>query len=465
MEDSISVNKVHSSRKEAGDFCVRSSNPVAMRRALLVVAVVVLIAGCAGPLGGGDDQRTLEAGVGEVDNITYDEDIPVTAGDGFNESELNLVVKRSMARIEVIRGQAFNRTVGVELITREEYRSQRSQRDRNESTVAWQNQVWEGLFVVGEHSDVTELFNQTYGTAVQGYYHPGDEQIVIVSDSETPAISMTTLVHELVHALQDQHFGLDENPQTQDTQLARNSVVEGEANMITQRYRSRCSSDWSCLDPPTESGSSDDVHPGLYMVIIQPYQQGPSFVATMKDQDGWESVSDLHEEYPESTEQVIHPDTQLDEQPVNVTIPDSSTEDWSRFDHVPVGDTLGEASLFVMFLHNGLIEVDNRYEYDHPVSEGWGGDKLVPYHNEDDEFGYVWKLQWDTREDAELFYETYVELLDRKGAQERGQRSFAISEGSFEDAFRVTLDGKTVRIVNGPTIDSLSEIHSESGGG
>jgi hypothetical protein len=433
-----------------------------MRRAFLIVALAMLVAGCAGPLGGGEDQRTLEAGIGEVDNISYDEDIAVTAGDGFNGSELDLVVKRSMARIEVIRGLAFERTVDVELITRDEYRNQRAQQDRNESSVAWENQVWEGLFVVGEHSNVTELFNQTYGTAVQGYYDPNEEQIVIVSDSETPAVSMTTLVHELVHALQDQHFGLDERPSTQDTQLARNSVVEGEANLLTERYRGRCGDDWSCLSSPTEDGSSEDVHPGLYLVIIQPYQQGPSFIETIEDRSGWDGVDDLHEEYPDSTEQVIHPDIYPNERPNNVTIDDRSSGDWSRFEHAPVGETLGEASLYAMFLHNGLIGVDNRYEYAHPVSAGWGGDKLVPYRNDDGEFGYVWKLQWDTREDAELFYETYVELLERQGAQERGQQSFVISEGSFEDAFRVILEGKTVRIVNGPTMDSLSEIHGDS---
>lgn len=433
-----------------------------MRRALLIVAIVALVAGCVGPLGGGNDQQTLADNVGEVDNISFDEDIPVTVEDGFNESELDLVVKRSMARVEVIRGRAFNRTVGVELMTREEYRSERGQGDRNETTVAWENQVWEGLFVVGEHSDVTELLNQTYGTAVQGFYTSDDEQIVIVSDSETPTISISTLVHELVHALQDQQFGLDGYPQTQDAQLARNSVVEGEANMITERYRARCGDEWSCLDPPTEDGSSEDVHPGLYMVIIQPYQQGPSFVETIESREDWSAVDDLHEEYPASTEQVIHSDRYPDEEPVNVTIDDRSNDEWSRFDHNPVGETLGEASLYVMLLQNGVIGVDNRYEYAHPVSEGWGGDKLVPYRNEEDEAGYVWKLEWDTREDAELFYEKYVELLDSRGAQERGERSFVISEGSFEDAFRVTRDGTSIRIVNGPTIESLSKIDGEN---
>jgi len=144
--------------------------------------------------------------------------------------------------------------------------------------------------------------------------------------------------------------------------------------------------------------------------------------------------------------------------PANVTVSSRSSEEWSRFDHEPVGDTLGEASIYSMLLHNGIIDVGNRFGYSHPVSDGWAGDKLVPYRS-DDEFGYVWQTEWDTRTDAEEFHDAYLDLLAEHGAQEHDGGEFVVPDGSFEDAFRVTLDGTTVTVVNGPTVSSLSEIH------
>ena len=206
-----------------------------MRR-ILLVGLVFVLAGCAAP----QADTTLEPAIGEVDGVTYNQSIDVTAADGLTDEELDLLVKRSMARIERIRGLPFKRQVEVEVITREEYRQQRRNRSVGEPRRQFENQVWEGMFVVGEDRDVTEVRSSTFGESVQGYYLPGRDRIVIVSDEAMPTISKRTLVHELVHALQDQQFGLPGAPDTQDRQLAGDSVVEGEANFVESTYTDRC---------------------------------------------------------------------------------------------------------------------------------------------------------------------------------------------------------------------------------
>ena len=85
---------------------------------LVVLVAVALLAGCTFTSGGGDDLQT-DGTLGEVDGISHDEAIAVDASDGLNATEQDLLVTRAMARIEAIRGLEFERSVGVEVITRE----------------------------------------------------------------------------------------------------------------------------------------------------------------------------------------------------------------------------------------------------------------------------------------------------------------------------------------------------------
>ncbi|WP_436936234.1 Hvo_1808 family surface protein [Halovenus marina] len=424
---------------------------------LVALVAVALLAGCTFISGGGDDLQT-DGTLGEVDGIAHDDAIAVDASDGLNATEQDLLVARAMARIESIRGLEFERSVDVEVITREQYRENRTV-GGNVTHAAWNNQVWEGLFLVGENRDIEAVFNETFGASVLGYYRIGEDEIVIVSDDDQPTISKDTLVHELVHALQDQHFDLSGSPDTQDRQLARNGLVEGEAELIPELYLDRCSNGWSCVRPPTTPGGTSNADIGVLRVLSQPYTSGPDFVAALRGRGGWDAVDAAHDQMPTSTTQIIHPERYPDEQPLNVTVSDRSAAAWSRFDHDPVGDTLGEASINVMLRESGVIDPRGNDPYSHPVSEGWRGDTLVPYHN-DGEYGYVWELEWDSESDASSFYSHYQELLDSRGAVERGANSLLIASGPFADAFRVTQAGTTVRIVNGPTIDSLSQIHA-----
>lgn len=430
-----------------------------MRRSVVVVALVLVLAGCTAPGLSGDDPTVRDDGLGVVDGVAYDEEISISTEDGLNETELDVLIARSMARLEVLRERPFEEHVEVEVQNRTEYREMRADWSRDTTSRAWENRVWQAMFIVGTDRDVTDALDGTLGEAVQGYYEPGSEQIVVVSSGNESDVNVDTLVHELVHALQDQQFGLDSAPKRQDPALARNGLIEGEAELLTEKYFERCESEWECLEPTPPDGDSSSVDPGIIQVIIHPYQEGPEFVESIVDRDGWESVDALHDAVPESTSQIIDPSAYPDRRPINVTVEDRSSEDWSRLDHDPVGETIGEAALYVMFFQNGVIETEDPYEYSHPVSDGWMGDKLVPYTTEANESGYVWELEWESNEEAAQFHDAYLDLLEERGALERGPRQFVIPEGPFAGAFDIRVDGNTVTIVKGPDVDSVSEIH------
>ncbi|WP_302081922.1 Hvo_1808 family surface protein [Salinibaculum rarum] len=423
--------------------------------ATVLLTVLVVLAGCSA-FGGqspaddpGQDQLGWEGG------YWYNDSIEVDASDGLSEPELRIVVNRSMARLEQIRGLEFKQSVPVEIINRSEYR-QNQPFEANATHSKWNNQVWEALLLVGEDRNISAVFEQAYGSSVLGYYSPSEDRIVIVSNSDEPKINRGTLVHELVHALQDQQFGIGGAPDTQDRQLARNGVVEGEATVLEQRYNEQCRENWSCVESFPSGSGGGSVDPGVITVITYPYVVGPSFVEAIEQRGGREAVNDLYGEYPRSTEQVSNPSLYPDEEPINVTVLDRSNGEWTRFNHDPVADTAGQASIQVMFQMNG----DASGGYTGPVSDGWGGDTIVPYQN-GDQYGYVWELAWDSREDAREFHTAYRDVLAGHDARAEGDGVYVVPESNtFGDAFRVTRDGTRVRIVNAPTVDALDEIHS-----
>ena len=421
---------------------------------LLAVACLAVLAGCAGIAG--------EDRIGYENGYAWDDSLNVTQADGLNATEREAVLARTMARLEHLRGLEFTESVDIRLESREAFRENQSS-DPNATHAAWNNQVWEALWLVGGDRDVHEVFDEAFGTRVAGYYSPGSNEVVIVTDSETPRISRSTLVHELVHALQDQQFGLDDAPDRQDAQLARNGVVEGEANRLQTTYARRCADDWECLAPGGVAGGGGSLGPygeNVFTVIFFPYAQGPDFVGAIADRGGNAALDDLYDPYPTSTTAIIHPETYPGESPVDVTVPDRSRGDWGRFDHDPVADTAGEASIFAMVQANDLGEVTAaRYSYSHPVSTGWVGDSLVPYRD-GDRYGYVWTTAWDARTDAEDFHAAYEQVLREAGARGLdGNRYRLPADHPWGGGYRLALDGRRVTVVHGPTTAALDRIH------
>jgi len=420
--------------------------------------------------------------IGWEDGYWHNESIDVDQSDGLTDEEIEKMAARAMARVEFVREKEFLNTTPVNVITREEYQERRSGGGGSEAFGQWNNQVWESLFVVGEDTDAQEALAATSGSSVAGFYSPTRDEITIVSDNpDQVTISPATLVHEYVHALQDQHFDLT-TPRlylgvdgTQDASLAVDGLVEGGANYVEARWDQRCGIEWSCLEEPESGpGGGGDINRGILYTIYNPYSDGPHFISEIVNQEGWEGVDQRYQNIPQSTEQVIHV---TDDPVAELSFEDRSNDQWSLFPNQGTdggADRLGEASIFVMFWANGVIDygdissgTDSQYDqldYSADPSDGWGNDKVYPYKKgsgEDASYGYVWETTWDTEEDAQEFHEAYIELLEGEQAERVGQRTWVIPDGSFEDAFYVERDGTDVTIVNAPTKEELQEVRTD----
>jgi hypothetical protein len=524
-----------------------------MRRSLgLAVALLVVLAGCSAPLGssgGGGGSTTGAAGTGTTaastsetgttdtgtgsgttgtgtatsdladpasdrlgweNGIWYNESLSIDESDGLNASERGAIVNRTMARIEVIRQLEYEEPIPVDVISRETYQSQAGSGEVPPPFRAFDNAKFEAMFFVGENTDSLEVQDRNRGSSVLGYYAPGNDSIVVVSESATPRLEAGTLAHELTHALQDQHFDLTDDPaRTRDAYNARNGLIEGEANVVQRRYQERFEDSWATggmggsngSESGGENGSSTQLHYGIYFLEFFPYSDGPGFVRTLYEQGGWDAVNAAHEDFPASAEQVIYPRLYGQEAPTNVTVRDRSSAAWERVrpeSPRPGGDqppyaVLGQSALSSMFAYtlfdvrSGMSynqsavvrpgQIINRGEggqgtnssdplnYDLPATQGWDGDKMYVYQNSGDETGYVWKLAWDSPGEAEQFATRYEDLLSHWGGEEvseSGQTSTWEIEGAspFTDAIRVQVNGDRVTITNAPTTEDLNDIHS-----
>ncbi|RDZ53024.1 hypothetical protein DEQ92_15725 [Haloferax sp. Atlit-6N] len=471
------------------------------RLAAVLSALLLVVAGCAAPIAdpnaAGDASNDADGTADPAEDWAwpddpptdrlgweagywYNESIAVNQSDGLNATEREAFVARTMARVEVVRELEFEESVPVEVISRAEYRNQ-SEEPADPVHSDWNDQVWEALLLVGEDRTIDEVFDELYGGAVLGYYSPSEDRIVLVSDDDRPTIDRRTLAHELHHALQDQHFGLDGSPPTQDAQLAENGLVEGDARYVDRLYEERCETDWECVPRPPASGSGSGSYDyPVFLTIYAPYSEGPTFVADLRERGGWAAVDDAYADRPASTEQVLHPKRYPDERPVEVTVEDRSSAAWTRYDTDPVADTVGEASIFATFwkhraIDRGRLQQDtgaySPYNYTAGPSEGWAGDAVVPYRPASDETyeanpherGYVWKTVWDSEADAEQFERAYVTytLKLRLGGSYAGENTYLVDDGPFADAYRVTRDGDTVTVVNAPTVERLDEVHRQ----
>ncbi|WP_423750827.1 Hvo_1808 family surface protein [Salinirarus marinus] len=403
----------------------------------------------------------------------YDDPVDVDQSDGLNESERSAFVARTMARVERVRGLEFERSVPVELRSRDDYRDDAE----TPPASAWNEQVWEALFLVGEDRSVAETFAALYGGSTLGYYSPQSDRVVVVSDTETPTIDRQTLSHELVHALQDQHFGFP-RATTRDGSLAADAVVEGDATYVEQLYETRCRDGWSCVPRPADDAPGGVGNMDVYVAVYQPYSDGASFVHALRRRGGWTAVNDAYARPPNGTTEVIHPETYPDATPANVSVVDRSNAAWSPFDRRPQADSVGEASLYAMLRATGRIDGSHLYSptgphrrlnYTHPLTTGWAGDVVVPYRS-DDGHGYVFRSEWETERDAREFAGAYRAILGerfdavrRSDADARGTDVYVVQAGPYADAFRVSRDGTTVTVVNAPTVDALDGVHRREG--
>ena len=135
----------------------------------------------------------------------------------------------------------------------------------------------------------------------------------------------TVMVHELTHALQDQHFRLGERvtqlKKDTDANMAYHAVLEGEAVLVMVAHmlaKAGVTLDEAMKNDAllTTLGSAaaaegviDPATPKYFAESLKfPYFEGLKFVVAAYKRGGWEELDRVHARPPRTTREILHPE-------------------------------------------------------------------------------------------------------------------------------------------------------------
>jgi len=148
-----------------------------------------------------------------------------------------------------------------------------------------------------------------------GFYDTDTKELVVRGGRLTPFVRQV-LVHELTHALDDQHFDLDPDLADDEAALAFDALVEGDAVDVELRYKRSLSEEEQRQSEAEEDASFAGVDAGNVPEIFLdlgdfPYSDGPDLIAALRAAGGTARGDDAFRSPPSTSAEVLHPSRYL----------------------------------------------------------------------------------------------------------------------------------------------------------
>ena len=155
-------------------------------------------------------------------------------------------------------------------------------------------------------------------STVAGFYDTETRRLVVRGTRLTPFVRQV-LVHELTHALDDQHFDLEPDVVDDEAALAFEALVEGNAVVVESRYlaalpreeREAARAEEDATFGATVGGGSEG--PAILAELgVFPSRDGPRLVIALLEAGGRARLDAAFRVPPTSTAEVLHPERFLD---------------------------------------------------------------------------------------------------------------------------------------------------------
>jgi hypothetical protein len=227
------------------------------------------------------------------------------------------------------RGLEFDHPVYVDFLTPDQYTEQTtSSDDEIDDESRAELDVYAGeLRAMGLASgelDLFDAYNQVSDAGTLAFYDPTDERIR-VRGTEMSLGLQVTLVHELTHALQDQHFDLerlDDELTADNDGIALRALIEGDAIRIEEQYvADELDEDDQAAYDEEYAGELDasieatkDVPAFISASFSVPYALGVPFVLMLVNEDGNDAVDEAFESPPDTEDDLFDPSAYLAEE-------------------------------------------------------------------------------------------------------------------------------------------------------
>jgi hypothetical protein len=356
--------------------------PVARLMPALALAVaVLLLVGAAGvavheDTPGSSPPTTLSVSPASSDTVPGQPTTTAAKQQPLVSPELASLIARLEAFVEKNRGLKFKQPVKVTLLDEKAFRrriADESKPDKAETDKFYR--VLRALDLIDADVDLAKAQQALLGGAVVGYYDPKAKELFVRGAKPTPAVRQV-LVHELTHALQDQHFNIERpelDKQDDEASQAWSGLLEGDAVRIERKYfQSLSGKDQDRAEKEQADGVGDlsDVPAVLIEALTFPYTVGPRFVQSVVEQGGQPRLDAAFGTgtAPTTSEQLIHPDKFLAGEG-SLPVPEPAAD-----------GTVIDKGVFGEF---GFIQQLERVVTDRNAlfraTAGWGGDHYVAW--------------------------------------------------------------------------------------
>ena len=385
----------------------------------IVVAVALIAAACspgADPTTttAVDSTTTIEAGDGSTTTTAATStpqvtiSVPGTASESIDPAvveEMRLELGALMVEAEQVRGLPFIATPTVAILDEAEFSQRVSElvaEDLDQEELAVDSDLFAMLGMLEPGTDLYQLLIDLYTEQVAGFYDGDTEEMVVPAapDGFTPLHSITVL-HELVHALTDQHFDFNDEFEllvddgNGDDLSAFQALIEGDATRSQFVYMEGMSP-VEAVQAATEALSYDssvlDSVPGWIQADLSfPYDQGLVFVDAISSIGGLAAVDEAYQSPPQTTEQILDPARYTRNEPPRDLAPLTVELDgWDLYDEA----SFGEWGLRLLLDGAALPGEVTQAAY------GWGNDVYRVYTRGDD-VAMVMSYIGDSERDAE----------------------------------------------------------------
>lgn len=383
-------------------------------------------------------------------------------------SELLKAADEMIQTVKQLRGLEPKSPIQRGVKSREEisqFLNEHVQKEYSRSELLAEGKMLRRLGLIPAGMDFREFTLKLLTEQVGGYYDPDQKTLFIASwlavEEQKPV-----MVHELTHALQDQHFDVnrildqDRKLGNDDQALAHQALLEGDGMVVMLQY---------LLDPlkrhfsqlpdlafimRAQMSTMQSQYPvfkdaPLYIQesLLFPYGYGAAFLQKVWAKNpSWQAVNRIYSDLPASTEQILHAekyyDVRDDPKPVREENPAARIgKDWK----IAYQNVLGEFSLGL------LLSLHLSEERARRATAGWGGDQVMLLENKEGKDAVFVNTVWDTPEDAERFYLAMQDWFQKRSPQavktDEPPAGFSIAQDGESHSIRH--EGTAVRFIIG----------------
>lgn len=387
-------------------------------------------------------------------------------------------VDEMTASLSQITGWEVKRKVPAEMLSKEKFHKYLESKMNDSGTrqdIRAEELTLKMFGFVPQNFDLAKETVDLVSEQAAAYYDYNKKRLYILDSTEDDSEQRVALVHELAHALADQHHPLGKylkkGDPDDDAATARQAVMEGQATWLTwayvsQRNGGKAEVPAALLDELSKSVGADGADfpvyskAPLYMreSLTFPYNEGLRFQDAVYHRMGKLGFDEVFAHAPSDTQQILHPrDYFASLKPRDTEPPKLDTvlgkKAAKHYRELAEG-TLGE------FDHSVLLRQYVAEKRGAAAASHWRGAGYRLYENKRDKSPLLtYTSDWDTPQSARAFFDLYQRVMKGKWKSMREVKLDRDTAGAALEG--IGDSGRFILTVSGTRVQSIEGLPAE----